>query len=143
MRMSLLLFFLLPFVTAVISSFAVAFCLWLFVSMKKGFFQKKFEESSLVQQGEELINRRLDAVIIAFKEQIPIVTMFLSQSKEEALKECAKKELYRLIPECQQFIVPVFGRALLTQCKFQIVGTAFLVGLVLGVIESLVLFFLS
>ena len=67
MRMSLLLFFLLPFVTAVISSFAVAFCLWLFVSMKKGFFQKKFEESSLVQQGEELINRRLDAVIIAFK----------------------------------------------------------------------------
>lgn len=52
-----------------------------------------------------LITRHLDDMVKAFKEQIPMASMFLSQAREDKLKGQAHAELIKAIPEIKQLVL--------------------------------------
>ncbi len=53
---------------------------------------------------EVLIGRRLDAMVVAVKTQIPMIGMLLTQSREDKLKAQAHEEFIKLIPEIKEAV---------------------------------------
>lgn len=56
----------------------------------------------MCQEIEFEIDGRLADILAGFKQQIPMIGMFLSKSKEEQLKATAKTELMKLVPNIKQ-----------------------------------------
>lgn len=162
--------FLIPIFSILISLISISSLIWLLKLHKNEFLNQVLSEfspektfsflSSEREVSDEIelqIDQRLDAVIMGFKKQIPMISMFLSRTKEDELKDTAKTELMRLIPGIKDRFIkkvnevfnPVNGplegavtqklnrvlEKLWTQVKLRIIMTAIGVGLVLGLIE--------
>lgn len=102
---------------------ALAVCLWLRSGLQKKIkdgaiakgilssFDKKmafanlWEEWRLEKEIGSLIDKQLDHLIVAFKEQIPMIPMFLTKVREDKLKEQAHIELIKLIPGIKQHLL--------------------------------------
>lgn len=122
--MPLFYFFALPFISAFIALCAVYACYWS-LSRQKG-------DMELHIEGQ--IDQRLDAIVSRFKEQIPMVGMFLSGAKEDELKGYARVEMLKLLPSVRKNLGMFYDKV-----KFKTIGTALLVGFVLGVLEAILL----
>lgn len=170
--------FLIPFFSLLIAFTTILAVMWSLKANKDEFLNRILSEfspektfsflNSEEEMGDEIemqINQRLDAVIIGFKKQIPMVSIFLSRSKEDELKETAKTELMRLIPgikdrfikKVNEVLNPVNGPLegvvvqklirvlddLWKQVKYKIILIVSCVGLVLGLIELGIVYFLA
>lgn len=111
----------------------VGLSMWYFLCIRKAKIGQTLVDDTASQ---EIINTRLDKVVANFKKQIPMVSMFLSESKEESLKESVRREFYNLIPEFQQHLVPKMMKALWARTKLSILGMAFLLGFLLGLLQA-------
>lgn len=78
---------------------------------------------------EGLIDERLNAIIVGFKKQIPMIGMFLSQTKEEALKTSAKVELMRLIPAIKKRFLQKIGESDYLEGQFHLIVSQLVSGL--------------
>lgn len=98
---------------------------------------------------ENLIDERLNELIIGFKKMIPMIEMFLSQKKENELREFAKEELLKIVPCIKQKFSQ--GKGLLDEKIEQLVNRlwkhAYLrllmasacLGAILGLLEAVLL----
>jgi len=142
--MTLYYFLFLPITTALISCCALVFCVWYFFCMRRSNLHKNVGVSDDgVNNEDDLINHRLDAIIAAFKEQIPMIGMFLSKTKEDSLKKCAREELVKLIPEFKQRLVPVISKVFWKKLRVPLLGTIFLIGFLLGLLQATFLYAVS
>lgn len=64
--------------------------------------QSQLKESGNEGELEELLNGKLDEVVTNLKRQIPMAGMFLTGSLEETIKESAKAEIYKALPEVKE-----------------------------------------
>lgn len=64
-----------------------------------------WQENGLDQELEPLLERRLEGMIDAMKEQIPMAGMLISKAREDKLKAQAHIELVKAIPEIKQIIL--------------------------------------
>ncbi|HEV8052508.1 MAG TPA: hypothetical protein VGP47_08435 [Parachlamydiaceae bacterium] len=141
-----------------------------FSSLKKKELLEKIMEAFIPKIGQSILNAepgaeieaqidsRLTDIITGFKKQIPMVSMFLSKSKEAELKETARTELMKLIPSIKQHfsgkidqVIEAGGlnqkvekliEGLWKHIRYRFLLVAFLVGLIMGVIEvGLLLYF--
>ena len=87
-----------------------------------------------------MISERLDAVVTAFKSQIPMASTFLSQAREDKLKNQAREELLKIVPDVLMAIpgnLPIervtdrLWRSMLTSLLL----FAAIVGAILGFVE--------
>ena len=111
---------------------------------------------------EQQIDARLEGIIIGFKKQMPMISVFLSKSKEADLKKTAKSELMKLVPEINRHFSQktagltgskqniVFNEILeknadlvlerlWKQAKYRLLAIVFAVGLILGVVEAILI----
>ena len=176
--MPLYIIFLIP-VFSIMISFAAIFAMILSLkNQKKNLLNKLIDdfssekhldflnnESEISSEIEGQLDNRLDAIINGFKKQIPMIGMFLSQTKEDELKATAKTELLKLIPgiknrfitKVNEILKPVDDslEKLLTQklekifdnlceqIKYKIFIRTFATGLIFGVIEIGIIYFLA
>ena len=61
-------------------------------------FKKILDDSRLDEEVQDLMDKRLDDVIAAFKVQIPMAGMLIGKARENSLKEAAMVELMKLVP---------------------------------------------
>lgn len=66
--------------------------------------QEQLESPSLQQDFEILIDKRLDGLVDALREQMPLVEMFLTQKLAGKLKHHASVELMKMVPQIPQSI---------------------------------------
>lgn len=138
---------------------------WYLLSLQKETFLKEFidkysqntdfftlmkDESE--EEVAEQVDSRLNDIVAGFKKQIPMISMFLSRSKEAELKETARVELMKLIPLINQHFSRKVGNGfadgeqsrkigqfvdrMWKQVKYRLFLVAVLMGLVLGFIEA-------
>lgn len=69
---------------------------------KEGFFSQIVQN---MQIEDQLINSKLDNLILKIKSKIPMVAMFLSGELENTLKSLAKEELASFIPEVKELLL--------------------------------------
>lgn len=176
--MSLYVYILIPVFSILISFAAIIAVMLSLKNKKQDFFNQIIDEFSpeknlaFLNSGGEIsseiegqIDNRLNAVIIGFKKQIPMIGMFLSQTKENELKETAKTELLKLVPgikdrfikKANEIFKPVNGSsegllalklnkildALWKKIKYKIILTVFVVGLIFGFIELGIVYLLA
>ncbi|MEI8365932.1 MAG: hypothetical protein WCF65_05900 [Parachlamydiaceae bacterium] len=134
-------FILIPAVMGTITCSLLGLYAWYFLRIKKARFPQNFGQEAIGSMTQELINTRLNDVVDMFKIQIPMIGMFLSSAKEESLKESARQELFKLVPEFQQHVMPRVVHALWFRYKYRLFALAFLIGFLLGVVQSFLFFY--
>lgn len=67
--------------------------------------EKLWEAANLDQEIDSRISKHLDEVVASFKAQIPMATMFITQAREDKLKEQAHSQLIKAIPEIKQLLL--------------------------------------
>lgn len=106
-------------------------------------------DKGMDQEIEEEIDHRLEEMIAGFKKQIPMISMFLSKTKETELKDMAKAELLLLIPAIKErFLqkkhliesginskINSYIEELWVMVKYKFLGITLTTGLILGLIE--------
>lgn len=102
--LSLLFFF---FYSILISCMTFLTLVWMIYHQKQSQLTELIHSFSLkmevAEQGiEGEVDKRLNAVIAGFKAKMPMISMFLSKSKEAELKEVAKTELMKLVPALKE-----------------------------------------
>lgn len=116
-----------------------------------------FETEEAEKDIEEQIDQRLNDIIVGFKMQIPMMSVFLSKTKEAELKETAKNELVKLFPALKQRFLQKFTKnsknsslsleeqlhlrvnqlldSLWQQVKYPLLRIAIAVGAIFGLLE--------
>jgi len=115
--------------------------------------EDNLENSMLEKQIESSINHHLEAIVGAFKAQIPMASLVLGKTREEKLKEQARQELFKIIPDIKRMtkeqdkpsetLIRASLQNLANQfdkefCKgklYVVLAAALLFGILLGLIE--------
>lgn len=167
----MMLFILIPLYCA-LSAFIVVICIgylllrsakgklllrgWLQKWMGKGKVDELFDsliDSSLVErEAEAMVDQKLDDLVVVFKQQIPMASTFLVGSLADKLKNSAKVELMKILPDARQrfkeslrnqgfesFFIAKFVEDLTwPHCRSQVIRIALIacaIGALLGVIQ--------
>lgn len=137
---------LIPVFAGIVAVLAVFVCCLQLRKHLQVFFESPQNISDLEKdmqvdkQITELIGKKLDDVIIAFKTQIPMASMFIGSAREEKLKEQALQELLKALPEIKTTVltsphVVRFTNRLWRSVTYSLMGMAAVIGLFLGLIE--------
>ena len=138
--MNELSFYLIPIFGAIIGCSSVVVCSWQLRMQLKSIGDISDEDTFIERKVEQLISERLDAVVTAFKSQIPMASTFLSQAREDKLKNQAREELLKIVPDVLMAIpgnLPIervtdrLWRSMLTSLLL----FAAIVGAILGFVE--------
>lgn len=101
---------------------------------------------------EKVIDDRLSDMVSGFKKKIPMIGMFLNQTKENELKELAKQELMQMIPAIKQkflssdYLSQIADRLvnkLRKNLLKRVLVVSVCVGALLGVVEALLVYLWS
>ena len=63
------------------------------------------ENLNFREEFDLLVDKHLDALVIIFKNQIPMASMFLTDSLTQKLKTKTKEEMLNMVPELKQKIL--------------------------------------
>jgi hypothetical protein len=71
---------------------------------------RKLENADIQADVDALLEQRLDALILIFKQQIPMASMLLSGALAEKFKGQAKEEILKMLPGLKQRLLDRFSK---------------------------------
>lgn len=86
------------------------------------------------------IDEKIDAVVQVLKEEVPMAHLFLSQAREDKMKEQACRELYKMIPDIER-LARLDSNVSTSSSSFTYskMATSALIGLALGVVSVFIM----
>lgn len=143
--MNAICFYMLPVFSALIGGLAVMVACWQLKKHLQIVFKETIDPANPSADQVDLeisglIKKHLDEVVLVFKTQIPMASMFISQAREEKLKTQALHELTKAIPAIKTVVgghpqVIRFTDSLWRSVTYSLMSMGAIVGLALGLVE--------
>lgn len=132
--------YLFPLFGALIGCVVVMVCSWQLRIRLQNFKGISMDDLPIAGRIEEVISAHLDKVVLLFKSQIPLISTFLSQAREDKLKNEARRELFGMVPDLlilirSDLIVDQVVRRLWRSVTLSLMLMGALVGAAMGLIE--------